>query len=66
MALKVANARASDYAGVSTPLSWKEVDDDLDREAFTIRTVPGRIKKVGDLWEGLRSARGADLRSIAK
>jgi len=60
------SARASDYAGVSTPLSWKEVDDDLDREAFTIRTVPGRIKKVGDLWEGLRSARGADLRSIAK
>jgi len=60
------SARASDYAGVSAPLSWKEVDDDLDREAFTIRTVPGRIKKVGDLWEGLRSARGADLRSIAK
>jgi len=60
------SARASDYAGVSTPLSWKEVDDDLDREAFTIRTVPGRIKKVGDLWAGLRSARGADLRSIAK
>ena len=60
------SARASDYAGVSTPLSWKEVDEDLRREDFTIRTVPGRLEKVGDLWAPLRSARGADLRSIAK
>jgi bifunctional non-homologous end joining protein LigD len=60
------SARASDYAGVSTPLTWKEVDDDIRREDFTIRTVPARLDKVGDLWAALRSAPGADLRSIAK
>ncbi len=37
------SARASDYAGVSTPLSWKEVDQGVDREDFTIQTVPARI-----------------------
>jgi bifunctional non-homologous end joining protein LigD len=60
------SARASEYAGVSTPLSWKEVDEGINREDFTIRTVPGRLDKAGDLWATLRSAPGADLRSIAK
>jgi bifunctional non-homologous end joining protein LigD len=60
------SARASEYAGVSTPLTWKEVDQDIRREDFTLRTVPGRIDKVGDLWAALRSDPGADLRSIAK
>ena len=60
------SARASEYAGVSTPLTWKEVDEDIRREDFTIRTVPGRLDEVGDLWAALRSAPGADLRSIAK
>jgi bifunctional non-homologous end joining protein LigD len=35
------SARASDHAGVSTPLSWKEIDDGgVDRRDFTIATVP--------------------------
>src|SRR5262245_16960078 len=29
------SARASEFAGVSTPLSWKEVDADVRREDFT-------------------------------
>jgi len=60
------SARASEYAGVSTPLTWKEVDEGINREDFTLRTVPGRVDRVGDLWSALRSAPGADLRSIAK
>ncbi len=59
------SARASEYAGVSTPLTWDEVDRGVDREEFTLRTVPGRIRELGDLWKGVRTARGADLQSIA-
>jgi bifunctional non-homologous end joining protein LigD len=55
------SARASEYAGVSTPLTWREVDEGIDREAFTIRTAPERFKRVGDLWAGLRKSKGVDL-----
>jgi bifunctional non-homologous end joining protein LigD len=60
------SARASDYAGVSTPLTWREVHDGVDREAFTIRTTPERLKKVGDLWAGLRKSKGVDLQRVAR
>jgi bifunctional non-homologous end joining protein LigD len=60
------SARASDYAGVSTPLTWREVHDGIDREAFTIRTIPDRLKKVGDLWAGLRKSKGVDLQRVAR
>ena len=42
------SARASQYAGVSAPLTWKEVDAGIRREDFTIKTMTGRVKKVGD------------------
>ena len=41
------SARASDYAGVSTPLTWKEVDRQLDPRDFTIRTAPARFGRSG-------------------
>jgi bifunctional non-homologous end joining protein LigD len=37
-------------APVSTPLVWREVKRGLDPHKFTIRTVPKRLKRVGDLW----------------
>jgi bifunctional non-homologous end joining protein LigD len=58
------SARASDYAGVSTPLSWKEVDGRVNPRDFTIRTSPARFSKAGDVWEGLRTARPADLEAV--
>jgi bifunctional non-homologous end joining protein LigD len=58
--------RASDYAGVSAPLSWKEVDAGVDRQDFTITTVPARIEKVGDLWAPLRASKGVDLDSVTR
>jgi bifunctional non-homologous end joining protein LigD len=60
------SARASDYAGVSTPLSWKEVDQGVGREDFTIQTVPARLAKVGDLWTGLATSKGADLMRVSR
>ncbi len=55
------SARASDYAGVSTPLTWAEVDEGVDREAFTITSLPARLKSVGDLWKSLRRSKGVDF-----
>ncbi|MDD2671683.1 MAG: DNA ligase D [Syntrophales bacterium] len=40
-------------APVSAPLRWKEVRTGLDPAAFNLRTMPGRIDRVGDLWEGV-------------
>jgi bifunctional non-homologous end joining protein LigD len=60
------SARASDYAGVSAPLTWKEVEDDVRREDFTIRTMPARLKAVGDLWAALRKSKGVNLSRVSK
>jgi bifunctional non-homologous end joining protein LigD len=60
------SARASEYAGVSTPLTWHEVDDGVTREDFTIRTTPARLGQVGDLWTALRTSKGVDLSSVSK
>jgi len=55
------SARASDYAGVSTPVTWQEIDEGFDRRAFTIQTAPSRFESVGDVWAALRQSKGADL-----
>jgi bifunctional non-homologous end joining protein LigD len=55
------SARASAFAGVSTPLTWDEVHADIRPEEFTIDTVLPRIREVGDLWAATRTSDGADL-----
>jgi bifunctional non-homologous end joining protein LigD len=37
-------------ATVSTPLQWTEVSKRLDPSKFTMRTVPPRLARQGDLW----------------
>jgi bifunctional non-homologous end joining protein LigD len=58
------SARASDYAGVSTPMTWQEIEDGVDRRDFTIQTAPARFERVGDLWAPLRTAKGVDLTRV--
>jgi bifunctional non-homologous end joining protein LigD len=45
-------------ATVSTPVTWKEVDRGIRIEDFTMKNVPARVAKLGDLWKPLLMGRG--------
>ena len=62
------SARASPFAGVSTPLTWDEVHDGLKSglapSDFTMVNIFDRLVAVGDLWSTLRTGPTADLRAV--
>jgi len=58
--------RANDFAGVSTPLTWEEVEQGVRPQDFTIANVETRLAEAGDLWARLRKAKGADLRAVTE
>ena len=62
------SARASPFAGVSTPLTWEEVHEGaaagLRPHDFTMRSVFARLDRAGDLWAGLRRSQPADLEAV--
>jgi bifunctional non-homologous end joining protein LigD len=60
------SARASDFAGVSTPLTWTEVEAGVSPGDFTVANFAERMENVGDLWAALRKSKGADLRAVMK
>lgn len=60
------SARPSDYAGVSTPLTWNELEEGVRREDFTVRSAPARFRRTGDLWAALRKAKGVDLSRVTR
>ena len=60
------SARASEFAGASTPLTWEEIDAGVDPRDFTIRTLPQRLAKMGDLWKPLLTGKCVDLRRLLK
>jgi bifunctional non-homologous end joining protein LigD len=60
----VYSARASEFAGVSTPLTWEELDEPIAPEDFTIVTAPRRFAEREDLWARLRQSRPATLESV--
>jgi bifunctional non-homologous end joining protein LigD len=62
----VYSARATNFAGVSTPVTWDEIDQGVKPQDFTIQTFEARLAAVGDLWAPLRRSKGADLRAVMK
>jgi bifunctional non-homologous end joining protein LigD len=55
------SARASAFAGVSTPLTWQEVHQSPAPQDFTIDTIAARLQHTGDLWKKLLAHKGANL-----
>lgn len=46
--------RAKPGAPVSAPCSWKEIEGGtVDPRSITLRTCPGRVESIGDLWKSL-------------
>jgi bifunctional non-homologous end joining protein LigD len=47
--------RPRNGAPCSAPIRWEELDDaDLAPDRWTIRSLPGRVAALGDLWAGLQ------------
>ena len=59
------SVRPRPEATVSTPVTWKEVERGVRIEDFTVRNVPQRVSKLGDLWKPLVDRHHRfDLRTI--
>ena len=54
----VYSVRPRPEATVSTPVTWKEVEQGVRIEDFTVTNVPARVAKLGDLWKPLLGTRG--------
>jgi bifunctional non-homologous end joining protein LigD len=54
----VYSVRPQIAATVSTPVSWEEIGRGIKIEEFTMRNVPERLRKLGDLWRPLLEERG--------
>ena len=63
----VYSVRPTPFAGVSTPVTWAEIDKGTIRlEDFRIDNVPARIARLGDLWAPLFAPKGRfDLGTLA-
>jgi len=55
--------RAKQGAPVSAPCTWEEIErGTVDPGTFTVRNMPERIEKVGDLWADMKR-RGKSLKA---
>jgi bifunctional non-homologous end joining protein LigD len=52
------SVRPRPEATVSTPVTWKEIEAGVAIEDFTMKNVPARVTKLGDLWKPLLAPRG--------
>jgi bifunctional non-homologous end joining protein LigD len=54
----VYSVRPRPDAAVSTPVTWKEIDQGIRIEDFTMKNVPARVARLGDVWKPLLASRG--------
>jgi bifunctional non-homologous end joining protein LigD len=59
--------RAKPGAPVSAPCTWEEIErGKVAPDTFTLRNMPARLRRVGDLWSDMRRRRRSLKRPIAK
>ena len=54
----VYSVRPRPTASVSVPVTWEEIEDGVEVDSFTLRTVPERLARVGDLCAPLLEPEG--------
>jgi bifunctional non-homologous end joining protein LigD len=54
----VYSVRPTPWAGVSTPVTWKEIERGVEIADFRIDNVPRRLARLGDLWKPLLETKG--------
>jgi bifunctional non-homologous end joining protein LigD len=52
------SVRPTEQATVSTPVTWKEVEQGFTIADFRMENVPERVEQLGDLWKPLLAKRG--------
>jgi bifunctional non-homologous end joining protein LigD len=57
------SVRPTQWASVSTPLTWDEVDENLDPSHFTIDNIFDRIQTRGDLFKPVLG-KGIDVKKV--
>ncbi len=55
------SVRPTPLATVSTPVTWEEIEKGIDMKNFRFDNLPGRLKKVGDLWKPVLGKNRVDL-----
>lgn len=45
------SVRPNEFAGVSTPLAWSEINEKLDPKKLNIFTTPQRLNEIGDIFK---------------
>ncbi len=59
------SVRPTPFAGVSTPVTWEEIERGIRIEDFRIDNVRERVRKLGDLWKPVISRKKRfDLREM--
>jgi bifunctional non-homologous end joining protein LigD len=54
----VYSVRPRPHATVSAPVTWKEIEQGVEIDDFTLRNMPERVAWVGDLWQPLLARQG--------
>jgi DNA primase len=39
-------------------VTWEEIEHGISIDDFTMKSVPGRLAKIGDLWKPILAKRG--------
>jgi bifunctional non-homologous end joining protein LigD len=61
----VYSVRPKPAATASAPVTWEEVERGIRIEDFTVKNMPARLKRIGDLWKPLLNEAGrVDLKAF--
>lgn len=58
------SVRPTPEATVSMPVTWEEIESEVDMGEFTLETAPKRLEEMGDLWKPLLGKKRFDLAAI--